>query len=82
MTTSVSTRVLEALQSGQQLTAKQIASRYGVANPHNVVYALRNKGYAIYANDRTNARGETKAFYRLGTPSKAVVAAGMKALRG
>lgn len=82
MTNSVSNRVLSALQSGERLTAKQISARYGVANPHNVVYNLRNQGYAIYANERTNSKGEVKSFYRLGTPTRAVVAAGMKAMRG
>ena len=42
--------------------------------------ALRMKGFAIYANQNTDTKGRTKTFYRLGTPSRAVVAAGYRAL--
>jgi len=37
-------------------------------------------GLAIYANKRTNKLGGTYTKYRLGTPSREVVAAGYKAL--
>ena len=75
-------KVLEALQAdtAKGLTAAQMTSRFGVANPTATVSALRQKGYAIYANSRTNKGGETRTFYRLGTPTKAVIAAGYKAL--
>ena len=73
-------RVLQALQNGEQLTAKQIAARFSAGNPHEVVRSLRSKGYAIYANQRTNSKGETKTFYRLGTPSRAMVAAAYAAV--
>ena len=74
-------RLIEALQNGEQLTAKQIASRFGIANPTATVSDLRLRGgFAIYANQRTNSRGDTYTKYRLGRPSRAVVAAGYKAL--
>ena len=72
--------LLEAFQKGEQLTAKQITSRFGIANPTATVSDLRFDGYAIYANKRTNKRGDTYTKYRLGTPSRAVVAAGYRAL--
>jgi len=49
-------RVLEALQNGEQLTAKQIAARFSAGNPREVVRNLRAKGFAIYANQRTKAK--------------------------
>jgi len=73
-------RVLEALQNGEQLTAKQIAARFSSGNPREVVRSLRSKGYAIYANQRTNSKGESKTFYRLGTPTRAMVAAAYAAV--
>lgn len=72
--------VLKAFQNGEELTANQITARYGVANPHDVVYNLRREGYAIYLNSRKNARGEIMQKYRLGNPSRKVVAAGIAAL--
>jgi hypothetical protein len=67
--------VLKALLSGEELTASQIRSRFAVGNPHEVVRVLREKGYAIYLNERTNSKGEVTQKYRLGTPSRAMVAA-------
>jgi len=67
-------QVLSALQNGEQLTAKQIAARYSVGNPHEVIRSLREKGYAIYLNERTNSKGEVSQKYRLGTPSRKMVA--------
>lgn len=46
-TKSAVNKVLQALDSGKELTAKQIASRFRVANPHHTIYVLRNEGYKI-----------------------------------
>lgn len=74
-------RVLEALQANNKgLTAAQIEARFGVGNARSTVSALRMKGFAIYANQHTDTKGRTKTFYRLGTPSRAVVAAGYRAM--
>lgn len=75
-------RVLEVLSTGEELTAKQIEARYGVGNARSTVSALRMRGYPIYANTRTDTKGRQKTKYRLGTPSKAVIAAGYRALAG
>ena len=42
---------------------------------------LRSAGYAVYANQKTDSNGRTSTFYRVGTPTKAVVAAGIAAQR-
>jgi len=73
-------RVLEALKSGELLTAKQITARFGVANPHAAISAIRLKGYAVYLNEYKTAKGDVTKKYRLGTPSREIVAAGMRAL--
>ena len=65
MNTTKSQALLEALQNGEQLTAKQITHRFGIANPTATVSDLRFNGYAVYANKRTNKRGETFTKYRL-----------------
>ena len=83
MNTAISTkqdRVLAALQSGQELTGKQIEARFGLGNARATVSALRMKGFAIYANESVDTKGRVKNKYRLGTPSRAVVAAGYRAL--
>jgi len=67
--------VLNALQSGDELTTKQIAARYSVGNPREVIRQLREEGYAIYLNKRTDTKGRKTLKYRLGTPSRKMVAA-------
>ena len=81
MTSTKQTRLIEAFQNGQELTAKQITQRFGVKNPTATISDLRLRGgLPIYANKRTNKLGGTYTKYRLGTPSREVIAAGYKAL--
>ena len=71
-----------ALVNGAELTAKQISSRYGVKNVRAVISKLRSEGLSIYLNKRVSSfDGETYSKYMIGTPTRAVVAAGYKALR-
>lgn len=69
--------VLNALRNGEQLSAEQIQTQYGVANPRALVNTLRMEGYPVYLNKRKN---ETRGTYRLGSASREVIAAGYKAL--
>ena len=81
MNVTKQTALLEALKNGEELTAKQITARFGIANPTATVSDLRIRGgFAVYANKRTNKRGDTFTKYRLGTPTRAVVAAGYRAM--
>ena len=63
------------------LTPNKMQSLYGIANPSATINELRNEGHAIYLNTRTNTNGDKVSFYRLGTPTKRVVAAGIAAIR-
>ena len=76
------TRVLEALQSGETLTEGQMKTRFGVGNPSATVSYLRQLGFPVHLNAGTkDSRGRVRAArYRLGTPTQAVIAAGYKAL--
>ena len=80
MNASKQSRVLEALQSGEQLTAKQIAARFGVKNPTATISDIRLSGFAVYANKHIDTKGRVSTKYRLGQPSRAVVAAGYRAM--
>ena len=82
-TTTQTAKVAAALESGAELTAKQITSRYGVKNVRAVISRLALEGYSIYLNKRISSYdGETYMKYRMGTPRRSVVAAGYAALRG
>jgi len=63
------------------LTPNKMQSQFGIANPSATINDLRNDGHAIYLNSRINTSGEKVSFYRLGTPTKRVVAAGIAAMR-
>ena len=68
---------------GNERTAKQMANFYGTTEDSiraRISEIRMNKGFAVYANKRPDTAGRTKTFYRVGTPRKAVVAAGYKAL--
>ncbi len=81
MTETKTQRLIEALQNGEELTSKQIAARFGIANPTATVSDLRLRhGYAVYANQRTDTKGRVTTKYRIGAPRRAVVAAGYRAL--
>ena len=80
-TKTQATKVATALETGAELTAKQISARYGVKNVRAVISKLRTEGYSIYLNKRVSSYdGETYMKYALGTPTRSVVAAGYQAL--
>ena len=81
-TTTQTAKVAAALVNGAELTAKQISARYGVKNVRAVISQLRSEGFSIYLNKRVSSfDGESYMKYMIGTPTKAVIAAGYKALR-
>lgn len=75
------TKLRKAFFADQQLTAKQITARFGIASPSKVVSQLRlEDGLPIYLNKHTDTKGRVTHKYRLGTPSRAVIAAGYRAI--
>ena len=84
MSTAITTKkaaVLEALKNNESgVTAAQLESWLDIGNVRATVSDLRFEGYAIYANKKTDTKGRTKTFYRLGRPSRAIVAAGYRAM--
>ena len=81
-TTTQTAKVAAALENGAELTAKQISARYVVKNVRAVISKLRSEGFSIYLNKRVSSfDGETYMKYMVGTPTRAVVAAGYAALR-
>jgi predicted transcriptional regulator len=67
-------KLLSYLQSGAQVTAKQIAGSFGLKNPHDAIHQLRNQGHCIYANRAKLSDGSPTVKYRIGAPSKRMVA--------
>lgn len=63
-------RVLNFLNNGGQLTVKHANSK-GILNVREVVRQLRAEGNPIYLNERANGN----SFYRLGSPTRKMIAA-------
>jgi predicted transcriptional regulator len=80
MRNTQSAKLITALEAGEELTAKQIASRFNIANPTAVIANLRSEGHVIYTNIRKNHRGANVSKYRIGKPTKRLVAAGLALL--
>lgn len=78
---SVKNRLLRLLENGTEVTTSRGAVLLGTT-PENIarrVYDLRREGYSIYANRDTNFYGNSIVKYRMGQPSRAMVAAAFRA---
>jgi hypothetical protein len=63
-------KLMGFFKSGKEITAKQAAGLFKVTNLSARVSELRAEGHAIYTNKTKNG----KTAYRLGKPSRAMVA--------
>lgn len=72
---SAETKVLNFLTQGKSLSNAVATHKLKISRLPARIHDLRSKGYAIYTN--TNAVGN--ATYRIGTPSRDMVAAAFKA---
>lgn len=68
-------RFLESLRQGESLTLSQIQHRFSARDPYDLVRRVRRDGFAVYRNKSVNSKGEVKYKYRLGRPSRALIAA-------
>jgi biotin operon repressor len=77
MKLSAKQKMLNALnQSGgyNTFTTKQAQRRFGITNVSARIDELRQEGHCIYTNTKT-VNGKKVKYYRLGTPTKALVKA-------
>ena len=73
-------KLFTALQNGDRVTASQASKRFGIKNVSAEVSRIRQSGFAVYANTRVAGNNVKVTEYRLGTPSRKIVAAGYKAM--
>ena len=70
-------KILNLLQRGQSVSWKALNTTYGLKSPRAMVDTLRAEGFMIYGS-----KSKGKHVYRMGTPTRAIIAAGIKALYG
>ena len=76
-TLSKRVKVLNLLSKGESVTWKTLRNRFDLVSPRALVDTLRSEGNMIYVNK--SAKGTS---YRMGEPTKAIIAAGIKKLYG
>lgn len=73
-------KLFTALYNGETVTAAQAAKRFSIKNMSAEVSRIRQSGYAVYGNQRVAGNGVKVTEYVIGKPSRAIVAAGYKAM--
>ena len=74
---SKTAKVRNHFAKGSDVSWKTLRNTYDLKSPAAMVGKLRNEGMMIYEN-----RSSKGVSYRVGTPSKAVIAAGITAVFG
>ena len=70
-------KVRNLFNTGVSVTWKQLRNKFDLTSPAAMVGKLRNEGLMIYEN-----RTSKGVSYRVGTPSKAIIAAGINKVFG
>ena len=70
-------KVLNLLSKGESVSWKTLRGRFDLISPRAMVDKLREQGHMIYVNKSVNGTS-----YRIGTPTRAIIAAGIKKLYG
>ena len=70
-------KVRNLFNTGVSVTWKQLRNKFDLTSPAAMVGKLRNEGMMIYEN-----RTSKGVSYRVGTPSKAIIAAGINKVFG
>ena len=76
-TLSKKVKVLNLLSKGAPVTWKALRSKFDLTSPRAMVDQLRSEGHMIYINESTKGTS-----YRLGAPTKSIIAAGIRKLYG
>lgn len=84
MTTKISAKekilnYLSKTEGYNTLSTAQARARFGIQNVSARIDELRQEGHVIYTNTKTRGDGSKVSVYRLGTPTKAMVRAALKA---
>ena len=70
-------KVLNLLSKGESVSWKVLRNRFDLTSPRAMVDQLRSEGNMVYIN-----KTDKGTSYRLGTPTKSIIAAGIRKLYG
>ena len=70
-------KVLNLLSKGKAVAWTTMRNKFDLTSPRAMVDQLRTEGHMVYINQTSNGTS-----YRLGTPTKAIIAAGVNKVFG
>lgn len=79
---SAKQRILNFLSKNEgynTLSVAQARARFGIQNVAARIDELRQEGHCIYTNTKTRGDGSKVSVYRIGTPTKTMVRAALRA---
>lgn len=76
-TLSKKVKVLNLLSKGESVTWKTLRNKFDLTSPRAMIDQLRSEGNMVYIN-----KTDKGTSYRLGTPTKSIIAAGIRKLYG
>jgi hypothetical protein len=76
-TLSKKAKVLNLLSKGENVAWTTLRTKFDLESPRAMIDTLRAEGHMIYGNKVAG-----KTYYRIGTPTRAIIAAGINALYG
>ena len=76
-TLSKKVKVLNLLSKGESVTWKILRNKFDLTSPRAMIDQLRSEGNMVYIN-----KTDKGTSYRLGTPTKSIIAAGIRKLYG
>ena len=74
---SKKTKVLNLLSKGKAVAWTTLRNKFDLTSPRAMVDQLRTEGHMVYINQTSNGTS-----YRMGTPTKAIIAAGVNKVLG
>ena len=75
--TSKTQKVLNLLEKGESVSWKTLRNRFDLTSPRAMVEKLRAQGHMVYVN-----KSASGVSYRIGEPTRAIIAAGIQKLYG
>ena len=76
-TLSKKVKLLNLLSKGESVTWKTLRNKFDLTSPRAMIDQLRSEGNMVYIN-----KTDKGTSYRLGTPTKSIIAAGIRKLYG
>jgi|TARA_R110001592_G_scaffold60496_3_gene183945 hypothetical protein len=70
-------KVFNLLSKGENVTWKLLRKRFDLTSPTKMIDTLKSDGHCIYTNDTSKG-----VAYRMGNPSKEIIAAGIASVLG